>query len=431
MPTERFSLHSSYFERLDLSASYAYSSADMTAPLDEFFNGLVSRSETRQATDTGPAKAKRISNVVDLGATLHLAKHWRVVETFRFWSYRIPQSFDLTETDWIVPGGSCVLPACSLLTPISSTVPSVSTEFDQLSFNQNWTRNRTELMWDASKHFGGRIGFRYDDRTYTRLDLTTGDEDHIVIKGYTGLLGFWARPVPGLRFNFDLENTNNDDTIVNIGARKESRYRILANYTPKPWAVLGASMNLWQSSNGFALTDYHGHNRNYGATASLAPKEHFGVDFAFNYNDYRQDAFVCFTDSDTSLPVVATAGSCLTNGYNDSRNPLLTYGFYRNQTYYGMGAVMFRPIPRVTAQVGYSITSVGGDTPQFNALQPFGSLEYDYHQPLANIGVDIGHNVTARVGWNYYQYGEPSFIGPTAPRYFHANNTTFGLRWAF
>jgi opacity protein-like surface antigen len=47
------------------------------------------------------------------------------------------------------------------------------------------------------------------------------------------------------------------------------------------------------------------------------------------------------------------------------------------------------------------------------------------------VSVDIGHNLTARMGWNYYQYGEKSFVGPTDPRYFHANNATFSLRWAF
>jgi hypothetical protein len=55
----------------------------------------------------------------------------------------------------------------------------------------------------------------------------------------------------------------------------------------------------------------------------------------------------------------------------------------------------------------------------------------DYYQPLANVAFDIGHNLTAKVGWDYYQYGEGSFVGPTDPRYFHANNATFSLRWAF
>ena len=83
-----------------------------------------------------------------------------------------------------------------------------------------------------------------------------------------------------------------------------------------------------------------------------------------------QNAFICFNDSDTSLSVVANAGSCTANGYNDSKNPLLTNGYYTSNTHYGMGSVMFKPHARITTQVGYSITSVGGQTPQFNALQP-------------------------------------------------------------
>ena len=45
---------------------------------------------------------------------------------------------------------------------------------------------------------------------------------------------------------------------------------------------------------------------------------------------------------------------------------------------------MFKPHARATVQVGYSITSVDGQTPQFNVLQPPGSLQYNYYQPLAN-----------------------------------------------
>jgi hypothetical protein len=46
---------------------------------------------------------------------------------------------------------------------------------------------------------------------------------------------------------------------------------------------------------------------------------------------------------------------------------------------------------RVTANVGYSITSVDGSTPQFNILQPLGSLLYKYQQPVANLSADLGH----------------------------------------
>jgi len=427
-PTERLSLHSNYFQRLEFTASYSYSSSDMNAPLDEFFNGLSQRSDLRQQTVTGPGRATRISNVADFSVTLHLSEHFRLVDTFHFWGYRIPQSFSSAETDWI-----CIdLETCSLLTPISETTQSVTTSASQLSFNQSWKRNQVDLVWDGSKHFGGRIGFRYGDKVFHHiLDFTTGDQDRIVVHEYTPLLAFWAKPTPGLRFNFDWEHTNNDNAIVRIGPRKENRYRIQGNYTPKPWAVLAASINLWDASNGDALSDYRGHNRNYGFTANLTPRERFGFDLAYNYNDTMQNALICFSDSDTSLPVVANAGSCTTNGYNDTKNPLLTDGRYTNSTHYVMASVMFKPHTRVTALVGYGITSVSGQTPQFDILQPLGSLQYDYYQPLANVAVDLGHNLTAKAGWNYYQYGEGSFVGPTDSRYFHANNATFSLRWAF
>ena len=428
-PTERVSLHTTYYQRLEFSASYAYSSAGMNAPLNEFFNGLIQRSDIRQEAVVGIGHATRISNVADFTATLHLSEHFRLVDTFRYWAYRIPENFSSAETDWTCTSAS----TCSLLTPISATTqgtPAITS--DQLSFNQKLTRNQVDLIWDILKHVGARVGFRYGDQNFFRVnDFATGDEDHIVVHQFTPVAAFWARPVPNLRLNFDFEHTNNDNTIVRIGPRKESRYRVQANYTPRPWAVLGGSVNLWQASNGNDLIEYKGHNRNYGLTSSITPWDRLGFDFAYNYTNYQQNALICFNDSATSLPVVANAGSCTANGFDDPSNPLLTNGYYTSNINYGMASVMLKPAPWMTTQVGYSITSVDGQTPQFNSLQPFGSLQYNYHQPLANLAIDIGHNLTWKAAWNYYQYGEKSFVGPTDPRYFHANNATFSLQWAF
>lgn len=129
-----------------------------------------------------------------------------------------------------------------------------------------------------------------------------------------------------------------------------------------------------------------------------------------------------------TLPVVTGAASCTAN---DAGNPLLTTGYYTNSSHYFMGSVTFRPAKRVTSQAGYSITSVDGKTPQFNALRPDGSLRYNYHQPLVNPRIDLGHNLAWNAGWNYYQYNEASLVGPTAARYFHANNPTLSLLWSF
>ena len=96
-----------------------------------------------------------------------------------------------------------------------------------------------------------------------------------------------------------------------------------------------------------------------------------------------------------------------------------------------MGSVRFMPEKRVTANIGVSLTSVDGNVPQFDVLQPLGSLQYKYYQPLANLSVDLGHKLAWNSGWNYYQYNEGSFVGPTAARYFHANSLTESLRYEF
>ena len=212
------------------------------------------------------------------------------------------------------------------------------------------------------------------------------------VHGYTELFGFWARPNPALlRLNFNQEYTSFDNVIVRISPRKQSQYRFQAGYNPRPWAVLGGSINIFQQSNGESATNYQGHNRNYGLTASLAPNERFALDLAYNYNDVMQNALICFNDTPppgVSLPFVNNAASCAAN---DSSNPLLANSYYTNHTNFGMFTVRFKPIKRLTMNLGGSITSVDGSTPQFNILQPLGSLQYLYYQPVANFSVDLTH----------------------------------------
>ncbi len=436
-PTERVSLRSSYFQRLEFVASYSYSDAEMSTPLDESFDGLITRTSTRAFLGTGLANATRISDNLDLGATLHLTKHLRVVDKFYFFAFRIPQNGNFSEVD-----SDCVnTAACTLLTPLSATAPTTTPTLTQSSFNQSLKRNQTDLAWDISKKVGARIGFRYGDRVFNLFnDFTGGEtfnnfsttgEDHFVVHEYTPLLGFWARPTHNLRLDFDMEHSNYDNVIVRIAPRKESRYRFQTTYNPRPWAVLGGSINVLEDSNGNSFTNYVGHNRNYGVTASLAPREHFGADLAYNFNDVIQNALICFADTPptgATLPFVSGATSCAAN---ESTNPLLANSFYTNHTNFGMATVRFRFDKRTTINLGGSFTDVNGSVPQFNILQPQGTAEYTFYQPVLYLSVDLAHKLAWNTGWNYYQYDEGSFVGPTAPRYFHANTLTESLRYAF
>jgi hypothetical protein len=402
----------------------------MNTPLDESFAGLITRTHTLAFTGTGTASANRISDVLDLEATLRLTQHLRLIEKFYFWAYRIPQNGNFNEVD-----SDCTVTAtCTLLTPLSATTPTTTPTVTLSSFNQSWKRNQTELAWDVSKKMGARIGYRYGDRNFNHFnDYLPGDLDHFVGLEKTALLGLWARPTHALRLNFDLEHTNYNSVFVRMSPRKEARYRFQTTYTPRPWAVLGGSINILQQSNSDIQTQYVGHNQNYGLTASLAPRERFGLDLAYNFNSVIQNALICFNDTPPAgviLPFVAGAANNDCAG-NDTSNNLLANSYYTNHTNFGMTTIRFKPEKRVTANLGYSITSVEGSVPQFNILQPLGTLQYKYSQPVANLSVDLGHRLAWNLGWNYYQYNEGSFVGPTAPRYFHANSVTESLRYAF
>jgi hypothetical protein len=430
-PTERLSFRSNNIRRLDLLASFSYSSADMSTPLQENFTGLITRTNTLAFTGTGTGSANRISNVLDVEATLHLTRHLRLIEKYYFWAYRIPQDGNFNELDY-----SCAAPPCTLLsTPLTTPTPPGGTQTTTLSsFNQTWKRNQTELAWDVSKKVGVRVGYRYGDRAFNHFnDYLPGDLDHFVGLEKTALLGVWARPIHNLRLNFDGEHTNFNSVFVRLSPRKEGRYRFQTTYTPRPWATVGGSVNILQESNADAQTQYVGHNQNYGLTASLAPRERFGMDVAYNFNSVIQNALICFNDTPPAgviLPFVANAinNNC---GGNDTANNLMAGSYYTNHTHFGMASIRFKPEKRLTGNVGYSITSVDGSVPQFNILQPLGSVQYKYSQPVANLSVDLGHKLAWNMGWNYYQYGEGSFVGPTAPRYFHANSLTESLRYAF
>jgi hypothetical protein len=425
-PMERVSLRSNYFPRVELVGSFTYSAAHGDTPLDESSEGLQTLGDVRAFTTTGTGSVRQISNVVDLEGTVHVTKHIRIIDKFYYWAFRIPENGNFTEID------SVCTATCNLLTPLSATAPETSNTLTQASFNQTWITNQTQVAWDISKKVGANLGFRYSDQVFKNFnDFSPGGEDYFAIHGYTELFGFWARPIHALRLNFNQEYTSFDNVIVRISPRRQSQYRFQAGYTPRPWAVLGGSINIFQQSNGDSFTNYQGHNRNYGLTASLAPNQRFALDLAYNYNDVMQNALICFNDTPppgVSLPFVNNAASCAAN---DPSNPLLANSYYTNHTNFGMFTVRFQPIKRLTLNVGGSITSVDGTTPQFNILQPLGSLQYLYYQPVANFSVNLTHGLAWNSGWNYYQYNEGSFVGPTAPRYFHTNTVTESLRYSF
>ena len=462
-PTEQLSVRSSYFKRVEFTARAGYTNAQLNTPFSELFRGDVTRTNIGQTTITGPAEANRTSAWADFGVTFDITDKFRIDDRFHYQIFNIPGIWNSLTTNFFfptVPGSliSSICPAspttCAAHAPGSD--PDVINEPYIRFLGENRKQNEIQLQYDFTPRFGAHVGYRYTHRLVHNefSDVATetffpslpnrGDcagiplnpdgsctvvlppdsEDNFFdINEHTGLFGVWARPTDQLRANFDVEAFTADNFVTRISPRHQQRYRLQTRYQPRPWANLAFSMNIWESSNGLSEINYQNHNRNFSFSADVAPKERYGISAAYNYDDSLQSANICFVET----PAPTGAGDCA----EDPGNELQLFSFYENHTHYGNVAVFFKPGKRVTANLGYSITSVSGNTLILNPQQPLGPLDFNYHQPTALVSVELHKNVTGNVAWNYYQYAEGSFVGPTAPRYFHANLATVYVGYKF
>jgi hypothetical protein len=182
-------------------------------------------------------------------------------------------------------------------------------------------------------------------------------------------------------------------------------------------------MGILERRNPFELVNnYQGHVRDYGFNAMVAPGEGLSVNLAYDFSDFLENQNVCFART----PTFPGSTTCLVGTGLQQ-----IFGHYDNHTHFGTVLVLFKPVTRVRASLGYNITDVDGTTLILNPLQPLGPLAYRYHQPMASVSVDVAKRLAWNVGWNYDQYNENGAVGPTAPRYFHDNRTTVSLRYAF
>ncbi len=483
IPTEQLNFQSRSIKRLDLTGTVSYSNADMSSPLDEFFNGLITRTGERQISTTGSrASSNWISVVADGGATLHVRDGVRLVDTFRFRNFRVPGTFDLLQTS-LFNDSSVALPGSLLFPPVMfpGALPLHSTNSPQDLTNETYSRwlgqntkdNEFQVQVDINRHAGFNVGYRYayirdhnfwnsvanadvfypplanrgncaglplnPDGSCTFTGLFDSEDDRYMVNRHTGLAGIWLRPTTDLRINFDAEmsyfhseNTTGvgatlvraNDLLTRIDPRHQQRYRGQVSYTPRPWLNVGANLNMLEARNHDPDVNFGMHNRNFGMNAIITPKERFSFDAAYNYTAFLQNDNVCYIGG-----FIAPGSFACVNDPTATLSEVL--GNYNSHTHFGEFSVMFKPVKRVMTQLGYSITDVNGSTLILDPLQPLGPLASRFQQPLAAVEVEFPKNVTFHGGWNYYQYNEGSFIGPTLPRYFHSNVATLSLKYAF
>jgi hypothetical protein len=430
-PTERLSLTSNYFRRVNFTANASYSSTDLSTPLSEFFNGLITRTNQRQFTTSGTGSTRRVATSADGAVTVEVNRYIRIADNFRYDNFHLPGFLTTLATSTV----GATTPA-TLLTPLGVTTSSTSQTATFMGMKT--IDNQFQIEYIPSKIAGVSVGYRLRHRHWFHaepelLDPEAGFEpfegDDITVNEHGPTLNVWMRPTDSIRLNVDVEALTADNFITRISPRQQQLIRARGSYTPARWGTFSASAVFNQSSNGEIDTDYRQHYRNYGALATLFPNDRFNLELNYNYTDAQQNAYICYNG--TFIAPGTVVGGCPTFDPAANNNPNWIYSNFFDNVHYFSGLVMFKPVKKLTANVGYGITKSNGNTTILNPLQPLATLDFTYHQPLASLSYQVVKAWSLNAYWNYDQYKENSFVGPTLPRYFHDNRTVLSVKYAF
>jgi hypothetical protein len=471
-PTEQFSFQSNYFKRLDLSGRVSYTGAEADTPsLGELFTGLITRSRQANFATTGGTVAKRISLSGDFGATLRLTEKLRLVDTFRYYNFRIPGSWAQTTTSLFaatllatpnkLTPATCPPPFTAATCPQHNSSSSADLIADTFSnfVRQEQILNTIELEYEFTPKVSAYVGFRYEKREITHNDadvsvqtffpgptaalanrgacapasahplnpdgtctVVVPDSDNIFvpINGYSAIFGFSAHPTNRLRFSLDTEQYYADNTYTRITPRHLQWYKARGNYKASDWVTLAAALNIRENRNDTADIVNLQHNRSYAFNGILAPPEaKWGLDLGYDYNDIFSQTNICFVATPTP-PGALTCGTPFLSGVST----------YTEKSHVVNSSVFLHPVRRVSAAVGYTVTSSNGNTLILNPNAPTGPLSFNYHLPTASLAIEFSKHLTYKTGWNYYDYNEKSASGPTLPRDFRGNTFTLSLRYS-
>jgi hypothetical protein len=292
------------------------------------------------------------------------------------------------------------------------------------------------------------------------------------ISEHVGLAGMTFRPMETLQIYADFQFGYNDTAYTRNSPRQVQSYKIHADYKPRVWMTFDGAIDISENRDNVSQVNNLEHTRTYGLSAILARNSNLTFTLGYNYSDLYLQSFICFRDNFSGLSTTAYPGFSPASGYlfytpansacpfttaeatsagtNSSIN-LGTLAFYSSHQNFAYGDVMWSPVKRVTANLGYNATFVGGSSVFLNPLQPAGTLAFNYQKPFVSIQIDIYKGLSYKTTWNYYAYssrapfnvsvtvpaGSGAFAGqtyglqPIAPPDFNSNTLLFALQYAF
>src|SRR6202161_86846 len=274
--------------------------------------------------------------------------------------------------------------------------------------------------------------------------ITTINENALV-------LGVVVRPVDALRITGDFEFGYNDNSYTRVDPRQVQSYKIQANYKPRPWAIVDGAVEIHENRDNVFTVNNLEHDRSFSFATILTANPRLSIDFGYNYWNVYTQSLVCFAYSTTSAnptpPPATVAVSAFPAGVlmlppgpacpiAGASSPLGAVGTYGSTDHFAHGAMIWKPMKRVTATVGYGGSFVRGNSTFLNPLTPSGTLDFNYQRPYGSIAIDVYKGFTYKMSWNYYGFNETGATNPFGLaaiqlQDFNGSNATFSVRYAF
>ncbi|MGA7157673.1 MAG: hypothetical protein WBY53_12535 [Acidobacteriaceae bacterium] len=442
-PTELVQFQSSSIKNIATNGDFRYTEARSTLPnYNETYNGLDGA--TRVSQITGWAYAKRHDVGADYGITWHALKNFNFSDQASFSDVKEPGSYSTATNTWAVPttaGNETI--NYPTLTQAALKVPAAFVPFGAAQsttfFGQKIITNNLTATWNASSRATVSVTYRYRANTIVQgSDAYTTSRLTETIFEDGGIVNVALRPTNHWDINGSMEALYQDNAFTSLTPRQLQHYRIHTMYRPKSWATVTAAFNDQERRNNtnndgtanatVGPLDHLDHTRVAGLGAVLAPSEHYALDLNYGYTDVYTTTNGTFPGD----PVGYTASA------STVANPIPDFADAHTQ--YFSAAIALTPVKSIHGDIGYRISSVGGNQILYPQTLVNGSLDSAYQSPYVKVAWTVHPGWVWAGEYNYYGYGEGGpvntlsdngLIGNTAPRDFHANLLTLSMHYEF
>jgi hypothetical protein len=501
-PTETLRLQSSALKNVTMNGNFSYTLANSKMP--SYYEDVLGLSgSVRESTYSGGyGKSHRAVISVDYGLIWQVIPTFSLAEQIDFYNVQEPGYSNIPAPATLSTpstAGNQTINYSGTLTAGTGTLPhGIDGVLVHNFYGDKVLTNLLTGSWDVSPRVRLALSYRYKQQRVSQgmphnIPIPF-DVENDPINGYVditsnaGIFNAAIRPAANWNINGTVELGYSDNAFTSVTPRQTQRYRLHTKYRPKNWATLTAGFSSIEHHNNTyngqesveeegaiyqGPLDHVDYNRSFGVGASLAPSEHYGIDFNYGYSEVYTATNTCYTSGASATQAgTATMNADGTNAvcpgvFARGSTTVLVDWFARDfmdaPTQSGSVSLSLSPSKKIHTNLGYTISSVNGTQFFTDARAVNGSLTSTYQSPFVKLGWTLKPGLTWKAEYNFYGYGEggasgaeycstatsltatitpcadmtlvtgrnSSPAGMTAPRNFHANNVTLALHYEF